>query len=131
MLDNAENNAVAMQELESELAECEMGVMVNFDHLKHRVRCYAHIINICCSHIIALVTSVSKQYLSKLKVPVIQTTCFAMTPWMTLDDDDGMDSDCNIGELELDDLPTMLTITEPPRMDLQVSNVILSGVLAE
>src|SRR5712671_952208 len=66
-LDNAENNAVAMQELENLLTEHEM---YDFHHLNHRIRCYAHIINICSSHIISSMTSVSKSYLSDLKVPV-------------------------------------------------------------
>jgi hypothetical protein len=61
MLNNAESNAVAMQKLDSLLAEREMGIMVNFGHLKNRVQCYTHIINICSSHVIASVTSVSKQ----------------------------------------------------------------------
>jgi hypothetical protein len=47
-----------MQELEVMLAEREMPNVVDFDHLKHRIRCYAHIINICSSHVISSVTSV-------------------------------------------------------------------------
>jgi hypothetical protein len=38
-----------------------------FDHLKNRVRCFPHIINICVSHIIAASTRVSKEYLDSLK----------------------------------------------------------------
>jgi len=55
-LDNAENNAVAMRELESLLTKRE----VDFDHRNNRVRCYAHIINICSSHIVASVTPTPK-----------------------------------------------------------------------
>lgn len=55
-----------MEELSSLLAKREI---VNFDPLKQRVRCYAHIINICSSHVISSMTSVSKSYLKALKVP--------------------------------------------------------------
>jgi hypothetical protein len=34
------------------------------------MQCYAHIINICCSHIVTSITSTSKSYLSNLKVPI-------------------------------------------------------------
>ncbi|KAI9433687.1 hypothetical protein BJY52DRAFT_1198561 [Lactarius psammicola] len=68
-LDNAENNAVAMQELQFQLSKRETAIVVNFDHLNHRVRCYAHIINICSSHVVASMTPTSKSYLSQLKVP--------------------------------------------------------------
>lgn len=67
-LDNAENNAVAMRELESLLAARETATAIGFDRLNHRVRCYAHIINICSSHIIASVTSIPESYISDLKV---------------------------------------------------------------
>jgi len=59
-----------MQSLQTLLDEREVGTKVNFNHLDNRVRCYAHIINICCSHIIASVTSIPKSYLSDLKVPI-------------------------------------------------------------
>ncbi|KAN0128176.1 hypothetical protein V8E53_014028 [Lactarius tabidus] len=52
-LNNAKNNAVAMRELESLLAARKTAIAVGFDHLNHCVRCYAHIINICSSHIIS------------------------------------------------------------------------------
>ena len=48
-----------MQELQTLLAKRETAIAINFDHLNHRVRCYAHIINICCSHIISSLTSKS------------------------------------------------------------------------
>jgi hypothetical protein len=50
-----------MRGLQSLLAKRE--ATSGFDHLNHRVRCYAHIINICCSHIIAAVTPRSKSHL--------------------------------------------------------------------
>src|SRR6266702_142411 len=46
-----------------------MAIVVNFDHLNHRVQCYVHIINICSSHIVTSMTPTSKSYLSQLKVP--------------------------------------------------------------
>jgi hypothetical protein len=78
-----------MQELESMLADREMSNVVDFDHLKHRVRCYAHIINICSSHIISSMTSVSND-----------ENCDDSE-----DESDGDDSDTSnyvIDELELD-----------------------------
>jgi len=38
--------------------------------LNNRIRCYAHIINICSSHIIASVTSTTNHHLSNLEVPL-------------------------------------------------------------
>ena len=38
-----------------------------FNHLKSRVRCFPHIINICVSHIIASSTQVSKEYINSLR----------------------------------------------------------------
>jgi hypothetical protein len=59
-----------MKELQALLAKCEMVILIDFDHLNHCVQCYAHIINICCSHIVTSVTSTLKSYLSNLKVPI-------------------------------------------------------------
>ena len=59
-----------MQKLHSLLNECETAMKVGFDCLGHHICCYAHIINICSSHIIASVTSTSKSYLFNLKIPV-------------------------------------------------------------
>ncbi len=70
MLDNAANNAVAMEELQCRLGEREVNEVLKFDPVKHRVRCYAHIVNICSSHIIASFTSVPKSYITSLSVPV-------------------------------------------------------------
>ncbi len=58
-----------MRELQLRLGKHEMAIVVNFNHLNHHVRCYAHIINICSSHIVASMTPTSKSYLSQLKVP--------------------------------------------------------------
>jgi len=59
-----------MEELQYQLAECEINDVLKFDHLKHCVRCYAHIINICSSHIVTLFTSVPKSYITSLSVPL-------------------------------------------------------------
>jgi hypothetical protein len=48
-LDNAENNATAMVELES-LLKSEG---IKFSAKENRIPCYAHIINICVSHIVS------------------------------------------------------------------------------
>ncbi|KAN0118228.1 Ribonuclease H-like domain containing protein, partial [Russula decolorans] len=50
-LDNVENNATAMRELEALLKLHDDDI--EFDHLNNRICCYLHIINICSSHIIA------------------------------------------------------------------------------
>src|SRR5713226_5838754 len=102
MLDNAENNAVAMQELQSLLAKREMAVRLDFNHLKHHVRCYAHIINICSSHIISSMTFVSERYLSDLKVPADTDRMFCAEDDDDLDDSDiNSDADEDIAELRL------------------------------
>lgn len=88
-----------MEELESLLAEREAFATADFDHLKHRVRCYAHIINICSSHVISSMTSVSKGYLSELKVAVDSNH---------IDCDDSEDEldggDIDIGDHHIDEL---------------------------
>lgn len=92
-----------MKELQRLLAKRETAVTVNFDHLKHRVRCYAHIINICSSHIISSITSVSEQYLSKLKVPTDSNCVFRDDSEDELDQD-GIDfEDDIVDELKLGD----------------------------
>lgn len=93
-----------MEELESQLTKREMAVGFNFDHLKHRIWCYAHIINICSSHIISSMTSVSEQYLSELEVPVDsnRTLCRDSEDELDDDDDDDVDADPSI-ELNMDD----------------------------
>src|SRR5260221_11790541 len=103
MLDNAKNNAVAMQELQSLLAKREMAIRLNFDHLKHRVWCYTHIINICSSHIISSMTSVSEWYLSNLKVPADTDHMFCAEDNDDLDNGNiDLDADEDIAELRLD-----------------------------
>ena len=57
-----------MQVLESRLYQ--RNKKNGFDHLDNRIRCYAHIINICSSHVITSMTATLESYLSSLKVPV-------------------------------------------------------------
>lgn len=81
-----------MQELQSLLDERETATEVGFDYLDHRIRCYAHIVNICSSHIVASVTSTCKSYLSDLKVPV-DSNYVASGGRSDDDSDDGSDND--------------------------------------
>jgi hypothetical protein len=91
-----------MKELQSLLDERETSVMVDFEHLKNRVRCYAHIINICSSHVISSMTSVSKRYLSKLKVP-IESSPMIRDDSKDESDFDEVDPEYDIDELDLAD----------------------------
>src|SRR5712691_10909234 len=59
-----------MRALQSELQSPKRETKIRFDALNNRIRCYAHIINICSSHIIASVTSTTKCHLSNLEVPL-------------------------------------------------------------
>jgi hypothetical protein len=86
-----------MQELESLLVECETDIMIDFDNLNHHVQCYAHIINICSSHIISSVIS-SKTYISLHNVSHDLTTCND-----SQDEPDNDDDNNDIDELELAD----------------------------
>jgi hypothetical protein len=90
-----------MRQLEFLLAGRETAIGFDFDAIKHRIRCYAHIINICSSHVIASVTSVSKSYLSALKVPFDSNRVFCDDFEDELNDDD-IDPNRDVDELELD-----------------------------
>ena len=70
-----------MRQLQSLLAERETAIAVGFDSLNHCVQCYAHIINVCSSHVVASITSTSNSYLPKLD------------PNQPYDDDDDDDDD--------------------------------------
>lgn len=59
-----------MEELQRRLARHDVASMVDFDQKKNRIRCYAHVINICSSHVVASFTSVPRSYLAKLDVPL-------------------------------------------------------------
>jgi len=91
-----------MKELESLLDKREMFIMVDFNHLNNCIQCYAYIINICLSHVISSMMSVSKQYLSKLKVPVDPSPMTHNDSEDELDSDD-INTDNDIDELELVD----------------------------
>jgi hypothetical protein len=58
-----------MKELRSELDKRGIASVVGLDPENNRVRCYAHTINICSSHIIASFSATPKSSLSRLKVP--------------------------------------------------------------
>src|SRR5258707_2636676 len=80
-----------------------MAVGLNFDHLKHHIQCYTHIINICSSHIISSMTSVSEWYLSDLKVLADTDCMFCTEDDNDLDDGDiNLDADEDIAKLQLD-----------------------------
>jgi len=59
-----------MDALQTLLDQCKISKKIGFDPLDCQICCYAHIINICTSHVIASATSTSKSYLANLKVPV-------------------------------------------------------------
>jgi hypothetical protein len=66
-----------------------------FDHLDNRIRCHAHIVNICSSHVIASMTSTPESYLSSLKVPVGSSHaayCDSDSGSDNGDNDDGLDA---------------------------------------
>lgn len=88
-----------MRELQSLLARRE--ATVGFDCLNHRVRCYAHIINVCSSHIVASVTSPSKSHLSKLGVPIDPN--YAGSDDSENESDSDVDPNRDIDELQLAD----------------------------
>jgi hypothetical protein len=119
-----------MQKLESLLTERETAIAVDFDHLKHCVRCYAHIINICSSHVISSMTSVSKPYISKLKVPVDSNFIFCGDSEDELDDDDDDDDILAAILMTWNWIATMTRVNLILNTGLQVSSVIPSGVLA-
>jgi hypothetical protein len=50
-LDNAKNNQVVLEELQTLLAECNPPV--DFDPLQQHVQCFAHIINLCSSYMVS------------------------------------------------------------------------------
>ena len=115
-----------MQELESLLAKRETPVTVGFDHLKHRVWCYADVINICSSHVISSITSVSRPYLSELKVPVDPNPNFRDDNDDDKFDDDNNDTNCNVDELVLDQCYIMTLVTLNSKNGLRVSSTIPS-----
>jgi len=57
-----------MEALEVLLARCGITDTVRFDPQCSHVQCYAHIINICSSHVISSFTSTPESYISQLKI---------------------------------------------------------------
>jgi len=85
-----------MRELQSRLGSRETVPKIGFNASNHRIRCYAHIINICSTHIIASVTSTTKRYLSDLGVPLDSNLATCDDSDDSSDDDDsdnGSDDD--------------------------------------
>ena len=86
-----------MRELEG-LLQLRLGpdaaIAIGFDHLDRRIRCYAHIVNICVTHILDSVTSVSGACLSRLKAST--DSGYAASHDNSDDDSDGESDDGNI-----------------------------------
>jgi len=90
--------------LEDALQKAERGESsVPFNHLKHRIRCYAHIINICSSHIISSMTSVSKGYVSELGVSIESDDMICNVSGDEESDDDEVDAKCEVKPIKLAD----------------------------
>src|SRR6266851_4392509 len=92
---------MAMRKFQSLLAKREMSE-VNFHPVKHCVQCYAHIINICSSYIIASMTSTSKSYLTQFNVPS-DSSYPTRADSNNKSDDSDIDPDDDIDELTLAD----------------------------
>ena len=90
-----------MRELQSRLLEREITPKIDFDALNNRIRCYAHIVNICSSHIIASVTSTAKRHLSDLDTS--NSATFDDSNDSLDDDGSDDDSDDDDSDDELDD----------------------------
>ena len=89
-----------MKELQTLFNESEAGTAVKFDHLNHRVRCYAHIINLCSFRVIQSMTSL-KKYRVKLQAVLDDTDVFYADS-DSESEDGNIDRNCNIEELDLD-----------------------------
>jgi hypothetical protein len=101
-----------MRELQSRLAARETETKIDFNALNNRVRCYAHIVNICSSHIIASLTSTPKRYLSDLDVPLdsdTATRCDSLDDSDDdSDDDDSDDDDPNDDDGDFNDVAKLV-----------------------
>jgi hypothetical protein len=98
---------MAIKELQHLLDRHGAANMVRFDPLKNYIQCYAHIVDICSSHIITSSTLVYNSYLTKLKVSLDPSygTCNDLGSNARLScSDDNDDSDNNQDyKLELSD----------------------------
>ena len=59
-----------MEWIQDILTKCGIADTLSFHHQRNCVWCYAHIINICSSHVISSFTSTPESYLLQLKVPL-------------------------------------------------------------
>ena len=66
---------------------------IEFDHVKNRIRCYPHIINICSSHIIASSTRISKEFLETFRSESDSDLVYSNIEEEEEDDDDDDDND--------------------------------------
>jgi hypothetical protein len=98
---------------------------VKFNHLTNRVRCFPHIINICVSHIIALSTRVSKEYLESLGSEGDDDDSSSSVGNEDGDDDDS-DSDDNDNDNDNDDSDVPRKIRE-----LKLKKFDLNGLSTE
>lgn len=101
-----------MRELQSRLTARETETKIDFNALKNRIRCYAHIINICSSHIIASLTSTAKRYLSDLEVPLDSNLATRNDSDNDSDDDDSDVDDSDDGDADPDHVVAKLTLPE-------------------
>jgi len=92
-----------MRELEFRLPARETETKIDFNALNNRIRCYAHIINICSSHVIASITSTAKRYLSDLEVPLDSNLAICDDSDDGSDDNDSDDGSDDDSDDELDD----------------------------
>jgi len=96
-----------MDALQTLLDKCNITNKISFNHVDRRIHCYAHIINICTSHVITSVTSTSKSYLANLKIPVNldNAACSDSNNVSDNSSDAGSDDDanhpCNINQIQL------------------------------
>jgi len=96
-----------MDALQTLLDKCNITNKISFNHVDRRIHCYAHIINICTSHVIASVTSTSKSYLANLKIPVDLDDAACSDSNDVSDNssntgsDDDTDHPCDINQIQL------------------------------
>ena len=93
-----------MRELQFLLAKRDTAITIDFDHLNRRVRCYAHVINICSSHIVASATPGSKTSRSDPEIPVPMCTIHAYDADSNDESDDGEDDGDIESNYDSDDL---------------------------
>jgi predicted nucleic acid-binding OB-fold protein len=110
-----------MEALKLLLKERENTMDIAFEPLDRRIRCYAHIINICSSHIIASMTPTSRSYLVNLKVPVDSN--YATYDGSDDDSDDDSDYDSPIHGIDEARLAASFDFRENPKFRRWVSGI--------